>query len=682
MKAKTLNRSLWVFHVNTGSCLPPESEIILGDGRITGIGEFVDGHLTDPGINDITTQRKHKVLSWNSYSPAFKDILQVHRLKSPEKLVTVKTLAGESLRMTPDHKVLVDGLNGTEWIEAKDLKVGCHIYSPSSIEVDEYIPSIIDLVSDHYVATIPEEIRSSLKKKLTKKFSTLANASRTLGIDMIRIGSKHRSLSIGELKKIAECININWKDISGSVTRISGKNFVYDIKKMEVDSDFMRMMGLVASDGWIMRIKDNGHANYQINFSNTSDELINDFVRCCKSWTDGNFMKEEKNGVKKVYTYSPVLVNIAQSLGLKVTGKDADLRPIFRLPKKLIASFLSGYFDGDGSIHFLREENRKRVGICFTTANARTADQIRLLLKRLGIRTRTYNHIARSSFSDCRLYKINITSQSDIKRFLDIIKFRHPKKVGIIKSAMSIMAKSKKKQSLHERAPLVCGKIIKMMRQKHGIKQSDISGIDYMPMIEGQKRRFQKTTIMNVIKSLKSNGCDNLSEIENLVSDSFYLDSVKEVKIVKSDTKWVYNITVDESHSFIPNGGFVVKNCNGCDIEIVAALTPRYDVERFGMKLVGSPRHADVLLVTGPVTRDMKKKLKLVYDQTPDPKVVMSVGNCGNSTGVFYESYNIEGPIDRIVPVDVYVKGCPPRPEAIIDGVVKAWKKLEELGKK
>ncbi len=119
-------------------------------------------------------------------------------------------------------------------------------------------------------------------------------------------------------------------------------------------------------------------------------------------------------------------------------------------------------------------------------------------------------------------------------------------------------------------------------------------------------------------------------------------------------------------------------SCNGCDIEIVAALTPRYDVERFGIKLVGTPRHADVLLVTGPVTRDMKDKLKRVYDQTPDPKVVMCVGNCGSTGGVFYESYNLVGPVDRIVPVDVYVPGCPPRPEAIIDGVVKAWKKLED----
>ncbi|MEM4663132.1 MAG: NADH-quinone oxidoreductase subunit B family protein [Candidatus Diapherotrites archaeon] len=119
-------------------------------------------------------------------------------------------------------------------------------------------------------------------------------------------------------------------------------------------------------------------------------------------------------------------------------------------------------------------------------------------------------------------------------------------------------------------------------------------------------------------------------------------------------------------------------SCNGCDIEIIAALTPRYDVERFGIKLVGTPRHADVLLVTGPVTRQMKDKLLRVYEQTPEPKLVVVVGNCGSTGGVFYESYNVDGPVDKIIPVDVYVHGCPPRPEAIIDGIVKAWAKIEK----
>jgi len=126
---------------------------------------------------------------------------------------------------------------------------------------------------------------------------------------------------------------------------------------------------------------------------------------------------------------------------------------------------------------------------------------------------------------------------------------------------------------------------------------------------------------------------------------------------------------------FLCNSG----SCNGCDIEIVATLTPRYDIERFGMKLVGTPRHADVLLVTGPVTKFMADKLRRIYAQMPDPKVVIAVGNCAASGDVFYKSYNLEGPVDNIIPVDVYVHGCPPRPEAIIEGAAKAIMKLEKM---
>ncbi|MEM0049127.1 MAG: NADH-quinone oxidoreductase subunit B family protein [Candidatus Bathyarchaeia archaeon] len=113
-------------------------------------------------------------------------------------------------------------------------------------------------------------------------------------------------------------------------------------------------------------------------------------------------------------------------------------------------------------------------------------------------------------------------------------------------------------------------------------------------------------------------------------------------------------------------------SCNGCDIEVVAAFTPRYDLERFGCLLVGSPRHADVLLVTGPVTRQMLPRLIRVYEQIPEPKVVVAVGTCASSGSPFLGSEMIEGPADRIIPVDAYVVGCPPRPEAIVKGIVMA----------
>ena len=118
-------------------------------------------------------------------------------------------------------------------------------------------------------------------------------------------------------------------------------------------------------------------------------------------------------------------------------------------------------------------------------------------------------------------------------------------------------------------------------------------------------------------------------------------------------------------------------SCNGCDIEILATLTPRYDVERFGVKLQGSPRHADILVCTGPVTRQARERLKRVYDQMPDPKYVVAVGSCALSGGVFQGCYGVIGHIDAVIPVDVYVPGCPPRPEAIIDGLIKLLTKLQ-----
>lgn len=117
---------------------------------------------------------------------------------------------------------------------------------------------------------------------------------------------------------------------------------------------------------------------------------------------------------------------------------------------------------------------------------------------------------------------------------------------------------------------------------------------------------------------------------------------------------------------------FDCGSCNGCDIEVLACLTPVFDVERFGIINVGNPKHADVLLVTGTVNHRNKKVLKNIYDQMPDPKAVIAIGACGSSGGVFRECYNVVGGVDQVIPVDVYVPGCPAKPEAIIDGVVTA----------
>lgn len=117
-------------------------------------------------------------------------------------------------------------------------------------------------------------------------------------------------------------------------------------------------------------------------------------------------------------------------------------------------------------------------------------------------------------------------------------------------------------------------------------------------------------------------------------------------------------------------------SCNGCDIEILSLLTPRYDVERFGILKESSPRHADILICTGPVTQQVKPRLQRIYDQIPEPKWVLAVGSCSCSGGVFSGAYNILGGIEKVLPVDMFIAGCPCRPEAIIDGIIKLLEQI------
>jgi Ni,Fe-hydrogenase III small subunit len=116
--------------------------------------------------------------------------------------------------------------------------------------------------------------------------------------------------------------------------------------------------------------------------------------------------------------------------------------------------------------------------------------------------------------------------------------------------------------------------------------------------------------------------------------------------------------------------------CNNCDIELLACLTPRFDLERFGIQLVGSPRHADVLLVTGAVNKKVVHRIKKLYEQTAKPCLVVAVGGCACSEIIFRDSYNTCGPLDKILPVDLYIPGCPPKPEAIIAGFAKLIAKV------
>jgi Ni,Fe-hydrogenase III small subunit/formate hydrogenlyase subunit 6/NADH:ubiquinone oxidoreductase subunit I len=157
------------------------------------------------------------------------------------------------------------------------------------------------------------------------------------------------------------------------------------------------------------------------------------------------------------------------------------------------------------------------------------------------------------------------------------------------------------------------------------------------------------------------------------VSDQASIESVTDSatsleELGKSVREAVQNIFGRSLHIREVDAG----SCNGCEIEITALNNSIYDVERFGVHFVASPRHADMLLVTGPVTRNMEIALRQTYDATPGPKLVIAVGACGISGGIFGQSYASCGGVDKVVPVDVYIPGCPPGPEALLRGIFLA----------
>jgi Ni,Fe-hydrogenase III small subunit/formate hydrogenlyase subunit 6/NADH:ubiquinone oxidoreductase subunit I len=119
-------------------------------------------------------------------------------------------------------------------------------------------------------------------------------------------------------------------------------------------------------------------------------------------------------------------------------------------------------------------------------------------------------------------------------------------------------------------------------------------------------------------------------------------------------------------------------SCNGCEVEITGLNSPIYDAERLGVRFVASPRHADMLLVTGPVTRNMEVPLKKAYNATPEPRLVVAVGACGCSGGIFGCNYASLGGVDQVIPVDVYIPGCPPPPHALLHGILLAMGRLQE----
>ncbi len=173
--------------------------------------------------------------------------------------------------------------------------------------------------------------------------------------------------------------------------------------------------------------------------------------------------------------------------------------------------------------------------------------------------------------------------------------------------------------------------------------------------------------------ALETDGTQNRL-LELKLPDKSRAGDASDVEQVGTDIKQAIRKTLGRSlHIREVDAG----SCNGCEIEIVGLNSPVYDIERFGIHFVASPRHADMLLVTGPVSRNMELALRKTYDAMPAPRVVVAVGACGCSGGIFGQNYATVGSVDKVIPVDVYVPGCPPNPQALLRGILTAIGRLQ-----
>ena len=676
-----IRKSPWVSLVNCSGCITGDTEAILGNGEILSAENLIEDKLNGNIFDDVNGNHvlgcsvKGSILSFENNSPKISNVVSAYKVKAPERIFEVKT-GNSHIKLTPNHKVLVDDFPDRKWKKVDELKIGDYVYSPKKISIDSSIPNILGTLSDNWVVNLNEEKRQELMIELKEKFGTLVNASKELKIQKERLYGLS-NLRMNELKRILEKLDKKIDDFSDNILKLSKKGYFHNVPNKYPDAKLLYVLGLIESDGYITSRKNLIH---KVCFDNNEKALIDVFMKYSKSWVGNSkisyYNSKKQPNLYRAYTYSRLFTDICSFFGIRLSKKEhSNFKEIFKLPENLIASFIGGYFDGDGSAVIMKPNPRgkkPRITLEFSIKDQKIATQLQLLLKRLGIISMLSSSRNKSSFGTKIMHKVSISFEDDILNFIKLIPIRHPKKIKKFSEIESVLMKRRGKFSKLNQAPLRCNFLIKKIRKKYDLKTKDITELTFLSMIEN-KKRVQKHTVKRVIKSFYKLGVNNedLKELHSLISDNFYLDPIKEISEIEFRDKFVYDFTVEGTHCYIPSGGFLISNCNGCAISCLPLITPKYDVERFGVVLRPSVRHADVLLVTGPTNEKTKHILKRIYDQVPKDKKVIAIGNCAISGCIFKKSYNVKQRVDEVVPVDIYIPGCPPTTEAIIYGITK-----------
>ncbi|RLG51321.1 MAG: hypothetical protein DRO00_07370 [Thermoproteota archaeon] len=630
-------------------CLHPDTEIVLGDGSVVKISEFVDNALLrgfkkkKEDVESVPVE--NDVLSWDGTKFLPKKAVYAQRKSAPREMIKITTSSGSSLILTKEHKVLIDGPIGPMWKQAKELKVGDRLYAPRRINVkSRNTPYILDLIfevlGDRIGIQVPENIRNELKKRLRHKYGSLKEAANKLEIRPWRLIDRSRSILLSDLRKICGDTGYSWDEIckkARSMIIQGGRKLT--LSNPTLNEDLCYLLGLLAAEGSF------DAKSYRIAFVSKNKHLLNEFRKIHRKLFEGRAISvvATDGGATYYLISNPVIWALSEALGIK-----SDPKEILKLPNNLIARFIQGFFDGDGCVAITDHEHTKDVRIILSTTNELMGKRLKMMLQRLGIA---------SSMLRGERYDVIIYSNKDILNFLTRIRSRDPEKIAKFEIIERILKRQPRGRKF-DLAPEVCANLLGEICSKYNVVPSRVDP-NLMQIIK-KRRRLTKHKCRELLEKLSINKNDPLLEkLKNLTNDEFYLDEIKSIKKIETKVKYVYDITVKDTHVFVPEGAFVISNC--------------YDNEAYmntGIQKSGSTPFGAWTTTTPKGRIGMKKNMPFIVASHGAPYVATaSIGYPLDLANKIEKAKRIEGPkyIHILAP-------CPPGWRFPMDKTIKVGK--------
>jgi len=532
----------------TNYCFSGDTEIITGDGDIVPIRSYVISHMLNGGGGYTS-----RILSWRNWKISSSPVALAEVIKPRDRrMIYIKTRSGAELTITPDHKLLVDGLRGPEMREARELKPGDHLYSIKKLELrGTWRPSLLELLwmsgdEKIYVHFKDRLIENALKSS----FKSLKRAAHVLKLNYARMANsaRNRCYTIEDVARISARLGISMQTLSKHVDRITcGKKSSTRFSWSVVGRDLLRLAGMIAADGTV-GIYPKKHVYYAAIYS-SRDDIIESYKALFHKLFPETKIRiwSAPFGVKHLRVNSKPIALIFKSLSV-----DSDLSRIIRMPEELIREFLAGYFDGDGHAR----DNR----VVFTTGSKLRAKRIQLLLKRLGIPSTISER--RTGFKRSAIYDVIVWGRRYIKELFKGVKLYDRHKDQRIKR---IVSEGNGIATEFDLMPRAFRTILRDLRKRYSIKLSDLRCQSIILPIEKHGRNITRETAVRIVKRLRElvGNLPEIKKLESMACGNFILDKVVEVKELECDDgdEYLYDLTIPLSHTIIVENGIISSNC-------------------------------------------------------------------------------------------------------------------------